>query len=85
MRYAYKQYPKRKCHPALGSKIVQNADEEKALGDGWLDEPRDSTTTSQFFVFLELKVKPHWEGWVWTVAAVSVVLAVIGGIIKLSK
>jgi hypothetical protein len=85
----YQEFPKSKYHNDGRSKVVQNAEEEKALGAGWGDKPTDSvsdsTNTSQFFVFMELRVKPHWERWGWILVAVSVILAVIGGILKLSR
>jgi hypothetical protein len=33
--YVYQEFPKWKYHPTKGGKIVQNAEEEKALGVGW--------------------------------------------------
>src|ERR1700733_1981498 len=37
--YVYQEFPKVKYHPKLGTKTVQNADEEKALGKGWYNNP----------------------------------------------
>jgi hypothetical protein len=33
--YVYQEFPKMNCHPKHGTTIVQNAEEEKALGRGW--------------------------------------------------
>jgi hypothetical protein len=41
------QYPKWEYQRILGGKIVHNAEEEKALGDSWYDNPRESVDTSQ--------------------------------------
>ncbi len=46
--HTYQEYPKWKYHRKLGSKIVHNAEEEKALSDTWYDNPSESADTSQF-------------------------------------
>ena len=35
------QYPKWKYHLSLTAVIIQNAEEEQALGEEWLDSPAD--------------------------------------------
>ena len=37
--YVYQEFPKVKYHPKLGTKTVQNPEEEKALGEGWYNNP----------------------------------------------
>jgi hypothetical protein len=76
------QYPKWEYQRILGGKIVHNAEEEKALGDSWYDNPRESVDTSES-MFLEKREKPHWGRWAWIVVGIATMLAVIGGIIKL--
>jgi hypothetical protein len=39
--YVYQEFPKWKYHPTLNARIVQNAEEEKALGKGWCNTPND--------------------------------------------
>jgi hypothetical protein len=81
--YADREYPKWKYHRKLGGKIVHNADEERALGDSWYDNPKDSANTSQFVTFLQRRIKPQWGRWAWIVAGISAILALIGGMTKL--
>jgi hypothetical protein len=76
------QYPKWKYNRKLGGKIVHNAEEEKALGDSWYDDPRESVDTSKS-MFLEKREKPRWGRWAWIVVGIATMLAVIGGVIKL--
>ncbi len=83
--YAQQEYPKWKYHRKFGSKIVHNAEEEKVLGDSWYDNPSESADTSQFVIFLQTRVKRHWDRWAWIVTVVSAILALIGGIIKLRR
>jgi hypothetical protein len=61
--YAQQEYPKWKYHRKLESKIVHSSEEEEALGDSWYDSPSESTDTSQFVIFLQKRVKPHWDRW----------------------
>ena len=81
--YSYQEYPKWKYHRKVGGKIVHNSEEEKALGDSWYDNPSESVDTSQFVMFLQKRVRPRWNQWAWIVVAVSAILAVIGGVIRL--
>ena len=37
--YVYQEFPKVKYHPELGTKTVQTAEEEKALGSDWYNNP----------------------------------------------
>ena len=37
--YQYQEFPKWKYHPKHAARIVQNAEEEKALGRGWVNTP----------------------------------------------
>jgi len=37
--YVYQEFPKVKYHPGKGTVTVQNAEEEKALGKGWYNNP----------------------------------------------
>ena len=37
--YEYQEFPKWKYHPDKEAVVVQNADEEKALGADWFDRP----------------------------------------------
>jgi hypothetical protein len=38
---AFAEFPKWKYHPAKGGKIVQNPEEEAALGANWYESPAD--------------------------------------------
>lgn len=40
--YVYLEFPKWKYHPSKDPVIVQDADEEKALGDDWFDLPEQA-------------------------------------------
>ena len=48
-------YPSWRYHKSLGSKIVQNAEEDKSLGEGWVDTP------SKFDCIDELAKLPEKE------------------------
>ena len=37
--YVYEEFPKWKYHPSKEPVVVQNADEESALGRDWFDRP----------------------------------------------
>ena len=39
MAYEYQEFPKWKYHRDHKAKVVQNAEEEAALGSGWYDTP----------------------------------------------
>src|SRR5579884_2868507 len=58
LAYVYQEFPKWKYHPKLGGKIVQNADEEKALGRGWYNRPNEFPKPSATALALNEKVKP---------------------------
>jgi predicted nucleotide-binding protein len=44
--YVYQEFPKVKYHPTLGTKTVQNAAEENALGKGWYNTPAEFPKSS---------------------------------------
>jgi len=63
--YEHQEFPKWKYHRHKGSQVVQNADEEKALGWGWKDRPITPSNPSPIVTFLEKRLKPWWERWSW--------------------
>jgi hypothetical protein len=85
MENVYQEFPKWKYHPKLGSKVVQNAAEEKALGRGWYNTPNDFPKPSKPTVTLRTKIKPWWAEWEWAIKAIAVVLGLIAAIVALFK
>lgn len=85
MVYVYQEFPKWKYHPEKGGKIVQNSEEERALGEGWFNTPKfpPPPKPSQVPLFLESKVKPWWTRWGWIVIALGAIFGTIGAAIKL--
>jgi hypothetical protein len=78
--YVYQEFPKWKYHPTLGSKIVKNAEEEKALGKGWYNNPNEfpkPPEPSRVEIILDQKVKPWWTKWQWIVTAVAAIVALL--------
>jgi hypothetical protein len=75
--YVYQEFPKWKYHPKHDAKIVQNAEEEKALGRGWVDRPIRPKEPSQISVAVQ-RVKPFWAEWEWSFTAVIKLSAVLG-------
>jgi hypothetical protein len=65
--YVYQEFPKWKYHPQKGGKIVQNAEEEKALGGGWYNTPNFPAPPkpSAIVTSLDEVFKPWWAKWVW--------------------
>ena len=61
--YVYQEFPKWKYHPTLDGKIVQNAQEERALGKGWYNTPAEAAKAAEPFIVVRLldqTVKPWW-------------------------
>ncbi|SRR5258708_21387478 len=80
--YRFQEFPKMKYHPKHEPRIVQNAQEEKALGRGWASSPNDLPKPLRAIVTLREEVKPWWEEWKWLFAAIGVVLGTIATLIK---
>jgi hypothetical protein len=76
--YVHQEFPKWKYHRKCPGKIVQNAEEEKALGRGWVDRPIPPKPPSHFSHFLQW-LRPLWAEWEWSFTAVIKV----GGVISL--
>jgi len=83
MAYLFREYPKVKYSPEFETKTVQNADEEKALGKGWYNNPREFPKPSRTFAVLDEVVKPWWMKWQWIFAAVALIVGTAGALIKL--
>jgi hypothetical protein len=83
MVYIYQEFPKVKYHPKLGAKIVQNADEEKALGKGWFKSPQEFPKPSRIAAGLDEVVKPWWTKWQWIFTAVALIVGIVAGLVKL--
>jgi len=74
--YVYQEFPKVKYHPEKGTVTVQNAEEEKALGKGWYNNPGQFRKPSRVTTGL-LNVKPWWEKWEWSFTALAKIFGVI--------
>jgi hypothetical protein len=61
--YKFQEFPKMKYHPKHEPRIVQNAQEEKALGRNWVGSPNDLPKPSRAIIALREEVKPWWEEW----------------------
>ena len=79
--YVYQEFPKVKYHPKLGTKTVQSAKEEKALGKGWYNNPGEFPKPSRIVaIWNHLRAEP------WSrndkiaafAVAVTILLAVVG-------
>jgi hypothetical protein len=81
--YIYQEFPKWKYHPTLNAKIVQNSEEEKALGKGWYNNRNEFPKPSQVPVVLEERIKPLWTRWSWIFVALGTILGTIEAFIKL--
>ncbi len=63
MAYAYLEFPKWN-HFKRGGKIVQNAEEEKAIGRGWYNTPNE--IPKPWFIWDKIAaLKPWFERWDW--------------------
>ena len=80
--YRFQEFPKMKYHPKHEPRMVQNAQEEKLLGRGWIGSPNDLPKPSRPILTLREEVKPWWEEWKWLFAAIGVVLGTIATLIK---
>jgi hypothetical protein len=83
MVYVYQEFPKVKYNPKLGTKTVQNAEEEKALGKGWYNNPGEFPKPSRIVAGLDEVVKPWWNKWQWLFAAGALIVGTIAGFIQL--
>ena len=86
--YVYQEFPKWKYHPTKGGKIVQNAEEEKALGVGWYNTPGDlpkPPQPSRIAVSLNEVVKPWWTKWQWIFTAIGVIVGIVAGVVALFR
>ncbi|GAC1437414.1 MAG: hypothetical protein NVS1B11_31210 [Terriglobales bacterium] len=82
MTYVYQEFPKVKYHPKQEPRTVQNAAEEKKLGPGWVDNPKEFPTEAAALRYLRV-VKPWWLEWQWLFAAIALLIAIIGGMVGL--
>jgi hypothetical protein len=78
--YVYQEFPKWKYHPTLPARIVQNAEEEKALGKGWYNTPNDLPKPSKLIATIE-RQKSWFEKWDWLLKRIG---GVIGMLIALA-
>jgi hypothetical protein len=78
--YRFQEFPKMKYHPKHEPIIVQNAEEENALGRGWVNTPNDFPKPSRSVAVLQGPVKKWWLEWQWFVAALVLILGVVAGI-----
>jgi hypothetical protein len=83
--YVYQEFPKVKYHPKLGTKTVQNAEEEKALGNGWYNNPGEFPKPSRILTGLDQVVKPFWVKWKWIVGAIALLLTIVGTVVSLLR
>src|SRR6266478_2299806 len=63
--------------PKLGTKTVQNAEEEKAIDREWYNNPGQFPKPSAVVTILRGDVKPWSEEWKWFFGAVALVLGII--------
>ena len=85
MAYVYQEFPKWKYHPKFGAKIVQNADEEKTLGKGWVNNPNQFPKPSRIAIVLDENVKPWWTKWKWGFVTLTTILGLIAAILNLRR
>jgi hypothetical protein len=87
MVYVYQEFPKWKYHPERGGKIVQNAEEEKALGEGWYNTPNFPAPPkpSRIIAGLDQVVRPWWTKWQWIFAAIAVIVTIAVGVVTLLR
>jgi hypothetical protein len=85
--YVYQEFPKWKYHPEKGGKIVQNAEEEKALGEGWYNTPAfpEPPKPSPIVRGLTDVVKPWWTKWQWLVVGAGAIVSLLVGLLTLVK
>lgn len=86
--YVYQEFPKWKYHPTLPGRIVKNAEEEKALGKGWFNNPNEAAKAKEgpkAIKVLKESVKPWWEEWKWIILALGALIGVLVGIKSLLK
>jgi hypothetical protein len=75
--YVYQEYPKVKYHPKHEPRTVQNIEEEKALGRGWVNSPNEFPKPSRIAGALRNDVKPWWDEWDWSFKATTTLLGII--------
>ncbi|GEM_PF-2412644 len=86
--YVYQEFPKWKYHVDGQSKIVQNAEEEKALGKGWYNNPGEvakALEPSRIDVILNKKVRSWWTKWEWIVVGLAAIVGLLVGLKTLLK
>ena len=85
--YVYQEFPKWKYHPKLGNKIVKNAEEEKALGEGWFNSPNfpPPPKPSAIVANLDGVVRPWWTKWQWIFTAAAVIISIAVGLVTLLR
>jgi len=83
--YVYQEFPKMKYHPKLGTKIVQNAEEEKALGKGWYSNMGEFPKPSRFVTWLEQVLHPWWTKWGWLFTGIALLVGISSGIVSILR
>jgi hypothetical protein len=63
---------------------VKTAEEERALGKGWVNLPNEFPKSSRMTNALR-SIKPWWTEWNWLFAAIAVVVGSLGGIAGIYK
>jgi hypothetical protein len=81
--YKHIEFPKVKYHPKHEPRTVQNAEEEKALGRGWVNSPNDLPKPLPIWNTLR-SVKPWWEEWKWFFGAIALILGIVIAAMKIS-
>jgi hypothetical protein len=83
--YKFQEFPKMKYHPKLGTKIVQNSQEEKALGKGWYNNPGAFPKPSRIVAGLDEVVKPWWTKWQWIFSATALLVGNITAFVTMLR
>ena len=81
--YQYQEFPKWKYHPKHEALIARNAEEERALGRGWVNTPNELPKPSRIRQTVP-RVKAWWNEWEWSFTAITKVVGALtaaGGVV----